>query len=156
MAKFAKVGYGSDGRGTGKVGGYLYVVNDNVRTGDRLQVIATSQRNRKFATTGVPIHTYKELSSKGMEAKREAMEDMTEKEKEKGIEMDKDITRAYTGKEMGLQRSGISQKDYNEEVRAGNIEMYKREHPNAEFTEKSEETFDSYSSKFMGNERRER
>lgn len=151
MAKFAKVGYGSDGRGTGKVGGYLYVVNDNVRTGDRLQVIATSQRNRKFATTGVPIHTYKELSSKGMEAKREAMEDM-----EKSQRRDKDITRAYTGKEMGLQRSGISQKDYNEEVRAGNIEMYKREHPNAEFTEKSEETFDSYSSKFMGNERRER
>ena len=34
MAKFALVGYGSDGRGVGNTAkeGYTYVVSDNVRT----------------------------------------------------------------------------------------------------------------------------
>ena len=37
MAKFALVGYGSDGRGVGRTEqGYTYVVNDNVRTGDTI------------------------------------------------------------------------------------------------------------------------
>ena len=75
MAKFALVGYGSDGRGVGRTQqGYTYVVNDNVRTGDTIQPIATSRKGRKFVTTGVVNHAYKETSVKGQEAKELAQE----------------------------------------------------------------------------------
>ena len=149
MAKFAKVGYGSDGRATGKVGGYVYIVNDNVRTGDKIQVISTSKKERKFATTAVPIHTYKETSSKGKQIEQE-VKNITGKEP----------TKSYTGRELKAKGSMVAsqgqQSAYTEATRAGNIEMYKRENPNAVFTERSEETFDSYSEKFMNRERGER
>ena len=81
MAKFAQCGYGSKGQGLGNTtDGYTYVVNDNVRTGDVIQVIATShgKEPKKFATTAVPLHTYKENSVKGQEAKQEAQKINTE------------------------------------------------------------------------------
>ena len=75
MAKIAQVGYGSKGQGVGKhPNGYTYVVNDNVRTGDAIQVISTSSAGRKFATTAVPLHTYSENTVKGKTAKIEAEE----------------------------------------------------------------------------------
>ena len=70
MAKIAQVGYGSKGQGVGKhPNGYTYVVNDNVRTYDVIQVISTSPAGRKFATTAVPLHTYSENTVKGKTAK---------------------------------------------------------------------------------------
>ena len=93
MAKFALVGYGSDGRGVGTTQqGYTYVVNDNVRTGDTIQPIATSRKGRKFATTGVVNHAYKETSVKGQGAKELAQENGAS-----------DVTRVYSGKELGAQ-----------------------------------------------------
>ena len=48
MAKFARVGYGHDGRGAGATGeGYIYLVNDNVRAGDILQPIAHNKKSGK-------------------------------------------------------------------------------------------------------------
>lgn len=147
MAKFALVGYGSDGRGVGTTEqGYTYVVNDNVRTGDRLQPIATSRKGRKFVTTGVVNHSYKQTSIKGQEVKQRFDENETKKGKE--------ITTAYTGKELGISGSRVPKQkgelsEYTQATRGANIAQYKQKDPNAEWTEKSQETFESYSKKFM-------
>lgn len=151
MAKFAQCGYGSQGQGLGKTtDGYTYVVNDNVRTGDKIQVIATSKKGNKFATTAVPLHTYKETSAKGQMAKQQAQE-----------KTGKEPTQSYSGKELGVQGSRATQplgdgkrtiSEYAQETRAGNIAMYKQKDPNAEWTKKAQETFDSYSKQFMKGE----
>lgn len=151
MAKFAQCGYGSQGQGLGKTtDGYTYVVNDNVRTGDKIQVIATSKKGNKFATTAVPLHTYKETSAKGQMAKQEAMS-----------KTGKDPTQSYSGKELGVQGSKATQplgdgkrtiSEYAQATRAGNIAMYKQQDPNAKWTKNSQETFDSYSKQFMKGE----
>lgn len=154
MAKFALVGYGSDGRGVGRTEqGYTYVVNDNVRTGDTIQPIATSSKGRKFATTGVVNHAYKETSAKGQGAKQQAQEN--------GVE---DVTKVYSGKELGAKGSRVPpkvpegmqplQSQYTQQTRAGNIAQYQQQHPNAVFTEKSQQTFDEYSKQFMNKENR--
>ena len=151
MAKFAQCGYGSQGQGLGKTtDGYTYVVNDNVRTGDKIQVIATSKKGNKFATTAVPLHTYKETSAKGQMAKQQVQE-----------KTGKEPTQSYSGKELGVQGSKATQplgdgkrtiSEYAQETRAGNIAMYKQKDPNAKWTEKAQETFDSYSKQFMKGE----
>lgn len=148
MAKFAQCGYGSQGQGLGKTtDGYTYVVNDNVRTGDKIQVIATSKKGNKFATTAVPLHTYKETSAKGQIAKQQVQE-----------KTGKEPTQSYSGRELGVQGSRATQplgdgkrtiSEYAQETRAGNIAMYKQKDPNAKWTEKAQETFDSYSKQFM-------
>lgn len=155
MAKIAKCGYGSQGQGLGKTAdGYTYIVNDNVRTGDVIQVISTShgKEPKKFATTAVPLHIFKETSAKGQEAKQEA-------ENKTG----QNPTQVYSGKELGAKGSkakesmyideyGIEHKkisEYEQATRAGNIAMYKQKDPNAQWTKKSQETFDSYSKQFM-------
>ena len=148
MAKFAQCGYGSQGQGLGKTtDGYTYVVNDNVRTGDKIQVIATSKKGNKFATTAVPLHTYKETSAKGQMAKQQVQE-----------KTGKEPTQSYSGKELGVQGSRATHplgdgkrtiSEYAQETRAGNIAMYKQKDPNAKWTEKAQETFDSYSKQFM-------
>lgn len=140
MAKFAKVGYGSDGRGIGKTGGenpqgYTYVVNDNVRAGNIIQPVATNWRSgKKFATTGVVLHAYKENSVKGQDAKRDVsnrikgdytqlIQDLNPRYGEKRVQasveryltqerLDKltqnKITRAYTGKELNAGGSKVA------------------------------------------------
>ena len=143
MAKFALVGYGSDGRGVGTTQqGYTYVVNDNVRTGDTIQPIATSRKGRKFVTTGVVNHAYKETSVKGQGAKTLAQENGAS-----------DVTRVYSGKELGAQGSRVPKaglkSEYTQQTRAGNIAMYKQQDPNAKWTKNAQETFDSYSKQFM-------
>lgn len=155
MAKFAKCGYGSRGQGLGKTAdGYTYVVNDNVRTGQKIQVIATSRRNRKFPTTAVPLHTFSENSAKGQEAKQKAQE-----------ATGREPTRSYTGKELGAKGSkdipaqpNVSparhdvlkpQSEYVQAVRAGNVAKYLEANPNSELSLNARETFDSYSAKFM-------
>ena len=155
MAKFAKVGYGSQGQGLGKTeNGYTYIVNDNVRTHDVIQVISTSHGKtpKKFATTGKVNHSYKENSVKGQEAKQEAQENGAS-----------EITRSYTGKELGAKGSKSKQviskyadgykhksiSEYEKSTRAGNLAKYMQSHPNAQLTAKSQQTFDSYSKQFM-------
>lgn len=147
MAKLAQVGYGSDGRGTGKSAeGYTYVVNDNVRTGDVIQVIATSRAGRKFATTGSPLHTYKETSVKGKLAKQNALTNLAEKGQPQ------ELTRSYTGKELEVSakrtKTENMQSEYTQKTREGNIQKYREAHPDAEFVG-DRETFDSYSKKYM-------
>ena len=171
MAKFALVGYGSDGRGLGRTEqGYTYVVNDNVRTGDTIQPIATSRKGRKFATTGVVNHSYKETSVKGQEAKLDVLS-KGDKEITKSLERNlakgkismqqveseqqrrnREVTEAFTGKQLGLTRKGQTVPQYQQQTRAGNIAQYKQQHPNAVFTEKSQQTFDEYSKQFMNKE----
>ena len=150
MAKFAKCGYGSQGQGLGKTtDGYTYIVNDNVRTGDVIQVIATShgKEPKKFATTAVPLHTYKETSVKGQKAKQEVLE-----------KTGNDPTQSYTGKELGatgaratnpLEDGKRTISQYAQATRAGNIAMYKQKDPNAKWSANSQETFDTYSKQFM-------
>lgn len=150
MAKLAKCGYGSKGEGLGKTeDGYTYVVNDNVRTGDKIQVISTSSRGRKFPTTAVPLHTFQENSKKGQNARREV------EQKTGG-----GPTVSYTGKELGVSGprtvpkqstiEGIKpQSQYTMQTRAGNIARYMQTHPDTELTKGASETFDSYSEKFI-------
>lgn len=150
MAKFAKVGYGSAGQGLGTTeDGYTYIVNDNVRTGDTIQPVATSRKGRKFATTGVVRHAYRENSVNGQEAKQEAQE------------AGADITNVYSGKELGVGGSRVARipqgsepkhkpaSQYAERTRAGNLAMYMQQNPNAELTKNARETFDTYSKPFM-------
>ena len=152
MAKIAQCGYGSRGQGLGKTeNGYTYVVNDNVRTGDRIQVIATSRKERKFATTAVPKSIAQENSVKGQKAVQEAQKNTGE-----------NPTRAYSGKELGVGgfKGGKApaiggekaQTEFVMKTRAGNIEKYMQTHPEAEFTKNAQETFDSYSKPFMKRE----
>ena len=143
MAKFALVGYGSDGRGVGKTRqGYTYVVNDNVRTGDTIQPIATSRKGRKFVTTGVVNHAYKETSVKGQEAKQSSQENGAS-----------DVTRVYSGKELGAQGSRVPkaglQSEYTQQTRAGNIAMQLKKDPQTQLTPLAQQTYDEYSKQFM-------
>lgn len=149
MAKFAQVGYGSQGQGVGKTAeGYTYVVNDNVRVGQRLQVVATShgKQPKKFVTTAVPLTTYKENSALGKIKKAEI-------EKELG-NADEKLTKAYSGAELGASGE-ISKKDiqiaghkpqsqYTISARALAQEKYLQSDPNAQFTEQSNETLQYY------------
>ena len=143
MAKFALVGYGSDGRGVGTTQqGYTYVVNDNVRTGDTIQPIATSRKGRKFATTGVVNHAYKETSVKGQGAKELAQENGAS-----------DVTRVYSGKELGAQGSRVPkaglQSEYTQQTLAGNIAMQLKKDPQTQLTPLAQQTYDEYSKQFM-------
>lgn len=177
--KFAKVGYGSNGQGLGKTAnenpsGYTYLVNDTVRTGDRIQPIATNWKNgKKFATTGKVLHSFNENSVKGQQAKKDVADrikgdykDMVEKvhsrygEKRIGEMVDRyltqdrldkmaqqKITTVKTGKELGV--SGYrGSPTRQQEVRAAQIGAYAQEHPKAQFSQNAVETFDTYSKKY--------
>lgn len=149
MAKIAMCGYGSQGQGVGNnPDGYAYVVDDSVKTGQKIQVVSTSRAGRKFATTAVPLHTYKRTSVKGFEARQKAEEKAS----------DGKITWSYTGKELGVKGSKETQdkltgeqkqSDYTMKTRAGNIAKYLEQNPNAQLSKNASETFASYSSKFM-------
>ena len=175
MAKLAICRYGSKGEGpeSNPSKTYTYIVNDNVRSGDNIQVISTSSKGNKFATTaktltkkdaeelsqksGVNVESgvFKESSVKGQELLNKTRSAMAEK---KGIDLNKtpydqlateqknklEITQSYTGKELG-----VSGKRTREQTRAGNIEMYMQKNPNTTLTTKAQETFDTYSKQFM-------
>lgn len=135
MAKFARVGYGSQGQGVGKnPDGYTYLVNDNVRVGDRIQVVATSSRGNKFGTTAVPLSTHGQGTVKGQEAQIAAIShgdkrvaEMLSSSTREGFITQADldrmggITKVYSGKELGIERKGITEIDYRQEVRTGNL-----------------------------------
>lgn len=157
MAKIATCGYGSKGEGLGKTpNGYTYLVNDNVRTGDKIQVIATShgKEPRKFVTTAVPKSIFNENSANGQNAKQQAQQNSKSGEIETG----------YTGTELGLTptRESIRTKSlgnghrtvsqYQMETRGAVVGKYLQTHPDANLTPKARETFDSYSKPFMKGE----
>lgn len=175
MAKLAICRYGSNGEGpeSDLSKTYTYIVNDNVRSGDNIQVISTSSRGKKFVTTAktltkedaeklsqksgknVESGVVKESGVRGQELLNKTRSEMAKKQ---GIDLNEtpydklsteqksklEVTQSYTGKELGM----IGGKS-REQIRGGNIAKYKETHPNAKFTQKSEETFDSYSKQFM-------
>lgn len=150
MAKIARCGYGSQGQGRGKNApdGYTYVVNDNVRTGDKIQVIATSVKGRKFATTAVPLSqsVWSENTLKGKLAKQEVKSITGE-----------DPTRVYSGKELGvapITQKGVKKEEYIQATRAGNIAMELKKNPKAELTPLAQQTYDEYAKQFMQGEKK--
>lgn len=117
--RFAQIGYGHDGRGNGglKTGGtgYTYLVSDNVRKEQILQVIAHSHKKdkdgnvipgRAFATTGQVLRT---TSAQPSGAPQE-------------------ITNAYTQKELGVKQGFGTTKDEREaEARYKALSVYNSE-----------------------------
>lgn len=147
MAKFAIVGYGSQGQGKGKNGeGYTYVVNDNVRVGQRLQVISTARDHKtKFVTTAVPQSTANTNSIIGQNEKQ--------KLQEKGVDTE-NLTKAYSGGELGAKGEitkkdvviGVNkpQSEYTISARALATQKYLNTYPNAQFSKNTKETLKYY------------
>lgn len=144
MAKFAQCGYGSMGQGVNPQNGegYTYVVNDNVRVGQRLQVISTARDNKtKFVTTAVPLHTYSEKSVSGKEQKT--------KLNEANINTD-NLTKAYSGGELGasgeITKKNIiigdhkAQTQYTISARAKAVEKFLQTDSNAKLSKGTQET----------------
>lgn len=142
MAKFARVGYGSQGQGIGRKApnGYVYVVNDNVRVKDRIQVVATSKLGRKFGTTAVPLSTFGENSVKGQQAKidvlargdkkvermlGDSVNDKFLTQKDLDLLAQGKITLVRSGSELAISRKGISREEYTQRVRGGNLASVK-------------------------------
>ena len=166
MAKIARVGYGSKGQGVGdNPEGYTYLVNDNVRVGDRIQVISTSRKGNKFGTTAVPLSTHGENTVKGRQATVDALAS-GDKEVEGMLksqvapnELDKmakqSVTRSYTGAELGVGRKGMTQQQFLKTVRGGNLRQYENKVGSFNMTAsaaEAQDSFDSYSAKFMKGE----
>lgn len=160
MAKFARVGYGSQGQGVGNnPEGYTYIVNDNVSVGDKIQVISTSYLGNKFATTAVPLSTHGMNTVKGREASISAMANgdhdlatflKSSMPSSELVNMAKQsVTRSYTGSELGVSRAGMSKEEYQQAVRGGNLQRYTNEVGAMPMSQKAQEDFDSYSAKFM-------
>lgn len=146
MAKFVNVGYGSDGRGVGKTqNGYTYIVNDNVRKGDKLQPVATSSRGRKFVTTGVVNETHKENSVKGREISAEVQKTLNAKESNVA---NKEITEILTAKDVGVRNTAKNQ----EQLRYMNLANQIGKTPFAELTKNAQQTYDEYAKKFINKE----
>ena len=180
MAKLAICRYGTNGEGPERQPSktYTYIVNDNVRSGDNIQVISTSSKGNKFATTAkvltkedaeklsqksntkVESGVVKESGVKGQELLNKTRSAIAER---KGIDLNQtpydelsteqkgqlDITKSYSGKELGLSKKGVSKSQYQQDVRGANLAMYKQANPTATLTTKAQETFDSYSKQFM-------
>ena len=74
--KFAQVGYGHDGRGSGKDrAGYTYLVNDNVRAQDKLQPVVRHYGNGAlFVTQGKVLATGKTFQGARKPETREIMQ----------------------------------------------------------------------------------
>lgn len=144
MAKLAQCGYGSRGQGVGKnPEGYTYVVNDNVRVGQKLQVISTARNHTtKFVTTAVPLTTYNENSVLGKTKKAEL-----------GGLADK-LTKAYTGGELGssgeTRKKDVTigqnepQSEYTITTRALAAKKFQETDPNVEFSKNTQKTIKYY------------
>lgn len=158
MVKFAKVGYGSDGRGLGKTtDGYTYVVNDNVRAQDIIYPSAYNiPAKRIIGTTGRVLSTAKETSVKGQKIRQELDSGGADGNKAP-------ISPAYamTTKEAGAKpergKTGRFDAGQNgtvtaqgEQARKANVAARA-----AHGTVREGESFESYSARFMGSERKE-
>ena len=163
MAKLAFVRYGKDGQGPAndEEKKYTYVVNDNVRKGDRISPVvrhaSEKGNNTIFVTTGKVMATASNAST------------------EKGKEMTEELggrepTNVYSGKELGLagQRGSggkftkegeeVTEQGYalgqrEKAIRGGNIREYVMQHGGQDKlsanAKKAAETFESYSSAFL-------
>lgn len=121
MAKIAMVGYGHAAQSIDKGGEeYAYLVNDNVNVGDQIQVVATSRKGRKFATTASPVEMHRENSVTGQMIKS-------------GVEgmIGQDLTQVYSGSQLGIGGFRGS-KEYQLQVRAQNLQMYLQQNPQYE------------------------
>lgn len=104
--KFAQVGYGHDGRGGEEKGGYTYLVNDSVRSGDILTpVVRHATSKNVFVTTG-------KVLSKGVKTK---MPDNVKQD---------DLTTAYRAKDLGVEQKGMSRKDYQAMAKGASLTEY--------------------------------
>jgi hypothetical protein len=175
MAKFAQVGYGSNGEGTGQQGtGYTYVVNDNVRTGDIINPSVVHYSSKKiYATTGKVISRATKLENMQVKDAETGKlintgKVIAETLKDKGL-TEQDLADVKTGKELGLQRERTAKgtfaqsshdangdyvaSKYEQAVRGANILERQAQTGNTiaetEKAQKSIETFDSYSKQFM-------
>ena len=113
--KFAQIGYGSDGRGAGKSGdGYTYLVNDNIRKEQILQVIAHShgERKRAFPTTGQVLTVHK---NEPKNAKGETVIIPEDKQD--------NLTTAYDQRQLGVS-VGLSSKERVAQARFNALSIY--------------------------------
>ena len=87
-------------------------------------------------------HAYKDTTVKGQEAKGEAQKNGA-----------KEITRAYSGKELGAEGSKVprngEQSEYAKQTRAGNVAMQLKKDPQTQLTPLAQQTYDEYSKQFM-------
>lgn len=150
MAKFARVGYGHDGRGVGKFaeeGGYIYVVNDNVRTHDVIQPIAHNYKSGKaFVTTGMVNHAYKENSVKGREQQVDVLsksnKDIGEQIKKTLSGEDiKDLAKENTIKVYGSKELGTGKSQ--EDIRTFQVQQYMQKTPFEELTKNTAEKYNA-------------
>ena len=161
MAKLAFVRYGSEGQGPAndEEKKYTYVVNDNVRKGDRISPVVkhAGGKGTIFVTTGKVMATASNAST------------------EKGKEMTEELggrepTNVYSGKELGLAGQRGSGGKFTKEgeevtgqgytlgqrekaIRGGNIREYVMQHGEKDKlsanAKKAAETFESYSDAFL-------
>ena len=127
------VGYGHAAQSLDKGGEqYAYMVNDNVNVGDVIQVVATSRKGRKFATTASPVEMHKENSVTGQMIKS-------------GVEgmIGDNLTQAYSGAQLGI--GGFrGDKAYQQKVRAQNLQMYLQQNPQYEPTDNGARLIKNY------------
>ena len=119
--KFAQIGYGNPDNGNPekggrKKGGYTYLVNDNIRKEQILQVIAHSPANRAFATTGevIAIHGGQ---PKAVDKDGNPVE----------IPKNKDFTPAYSQRELGVKQLGASTQERMAQARFNALSIYNAE-----------------------------
>lgn len=115
--KFAQVGYGRDGRGAGKEGkGYTYIVGDNVRTGDTLTPVVkhAGVKQTMFVTTG-KVLTNKDLEGTGLRGLSNTQQEEIVTAEGKKLTED-DLRKAYTGRELGVQRTIGDQASQHKEI----------------------------------------
>lgn len=162
MAKFAKITYGTQGQSKE----YTYVVNDNVRVGSFIEPAFKHFPDGKICSTiGIVQSTAKEATAKGKQFKEELG--------------GKDVVKAYTGKELGIDkerdelgRYSKTENPLGKTKKDSETGLYKRENGHLkernpyvkavgkanesmyepQSNENINETFDSYSAKFKQGE----
>lgn len=127
------VGYGHAAQSLDNGGEqYAYMVNDNVNVGDVIQVVATSRKGRKFATTASPVEMHKESSVTGQMIKSGT----------EGMIGGK-LTEAYSGAQLGI--GGFrGDKAYTQKVRAQNLQYYLQQNPQYEPTNNGAQLIKNY------------
>lgn len=154
--KIAKIGYGHDGRGVGKTDdGYMYLVDDDVKTGDVLQPVATNWKSqKKFVTTGRVNHSYKETTVKGQQAKQEAQSygDITRVYKAQEVGTAVPQTQKYSNIYLVQNENGVlldvvkeQKQSYRTQLtRGANVSKYIQQNPQATFTKQAQQNLYTY------------
>lgn len=162
MVKFAQVGYGTQGQGVkGDGSGYTYIVNDNVRQGDILQVavIHHGENGTIFGTTGKVLEqgiTQNLDTKKG----KQIVEDLKNAGKTEA-----DIQSAYRPKDIGIGRKGEGASTHDADgkyvasepalaARGASIKSTQastgKQVSDSELSKTAVDTFESYTKKYIG------